>query len=77
MIFIKYININNYFIVFSEGDSEDSGLLRSEIITWYLEKIEDQIEDESELLEKKSFIEKILDRLIYNVSHLLNILLLS
>lgn len=77
MIFIKYINLNNYFIVFSEGDSEDSGLLRSEIITWYLEKIEDQIEDESELLEKKSFIEKILDRLIYNVSHLLNILLLS
>lgn len=50
------------------GDSDDGGLLRSEIINWYLEKIEDQINDESELLEKKSFIEKILDRLIYSVS---------
>lgn len=42
--------------------------MRSDIINWYLEKIEDQINNESELLEKKSFIEKILDRLIYNVS---------
>lgn len=44
--------------------------MRSEIINWYLEKIEDQINDESELLEKKSFIEKILDRLVYNVRHI-------
>lgn len=56
------------FNVLEQGESEDGGLLRSGIINWYLEQIEDQINDESELLEKKSFIEKILDRLIYNVS---------
>jgi len=54
--------------ILERGDTEDGGLFRSDIINWYLEKIEDQINDESELLEKKSFIEKILDRLIYNVS---------
>lgn len=48
-------------------DGDDGGILRSSLVNWYLEKIEDQINDESELLEKKSFIEKVLDRLIYNV----------
>jgi len=56
------------FCVIEKGESDDGGILRSGIINWYLEQIEDQINDETELLEKKSFIEKILDRLIYNVS---------
>lgn len=59
-----------FFCVLEKGESDDGGLLRSSIINWYLEQIEDQINDETELLEKKSFIEKILDRLIYNVSKL-------
>ncbi|XP_050539443.1 DNA replication licensing factor Mcm6 [Daktulosphaira vitifoliae] len=76
LAFEEYKRITNMLVVYmrseeekriaEKGESEDSGLLRSEIVSWYLEKIEDQINDESELVEKKSFIEKILDRLIYN-----------
>jgi len=74
--FDEYKRITNMLVVYlrneeekriaERGLGEDGGLLRSDIINWYLEKIEDQINDETELLEKKSFIEKILDRLIYN-----------
>lgn len=73
MIFFSMTEIYTFIIhcILENGESEDGGLLRSDIINWYLEKIEDQINDESELLEKKSFIEKVLDRLIHNVSSLL------
>lgn len=63
-----FCNYHLFCFISESGDSEAGGLLRSEIINWYLEKIEEQINNESELLEKKSFIEKVLDRLIYNVS---------
>lgn len=62
MKIIKFLCVEN-----EQGD-DNGGLLRSSLINWYLEKIEDQINNESELLEKKSFIEKVLDRLIYSVS---------
>ncbi|XP_050431901.1 DNA replication licensing factor Mcm6 [Adelges cooleyi] len=76
LAFEEYNRITNMLVAYmrneeekriaEKGENEDGGLLRSEIVSWYLEKIEDQINDESELVEKKSFIEKILDRLIYN-----------
>ncbi|XP_029342718.1 DNA replication licensing factor Mcm6 [Acyrthosiphon pisum] len=76
LAFDEYKRITNMLVVYmrseeekriaEKGESDDGGLLRSSIINWYLEQIEDQINDETELLEKKSFIEKILDRLIYN-----------
>lgn len=50
----------------STADSE--GVKRSEVVGWYLEKIGDQIESEEELIEKKTLIEKVLDRLIFHVS---------
>ncbi|XP_060851443.1 DNA replication licensing factor Mcm6 [Rhopalosiphum padi] len=76
LAFDEYKRITNMLVVYmrseeekriaEKGESEDGGLSRSGIVNWYLEQIEDQINDESELLEKKSFIEKVLDRLIYN-----------
>lgn len=52
-------------------DSESEGIRRSDIISWYLETVvADQIETEDELIERKTLIEKIVDRLIYHVSFL-------
>jgi DNA replication licensing factor MCM6 len=62
------LKIITFLCLENEGGDDNVGLLRSSLINWYLEKIEDQINNESELIEKKSFIEKVLDRLIYNVS---------
>lgn len=36
-------------------------------MAWYLDQIQDQIDSEEELLERKNFIEKIVDRLTYHV----------
>lgn len=50
-------------------ESESEGIRRSDIINWYLETVvADQIETEEELIERKTLIEKIVDRLIYHVS---------
>jgi DNA replication licensing factor MCM6 len=50
-----------------EGSSE--GLKRSDVVAWYLEQVQDQIESEEELLERKALVEKVIDRLIYHVSY--------
>lgn len=47
------------------GDSEE-GLRKSELIAWYLDEIQDEIDCEEDLLERKSMIEKIIDRLVYH-----------
>jgi DNA replication licensing factor MCM6 len=50
-----------------QGSSE--GLKRSDVVAWYLEQVQDQIETEEELLERKTLVEKVIDRLIYHVSY--------
>jgi DNA replication licensing factor MCM6 len=50
-----------------QGSSE--GLKRSDVVAWYLEQVQDQIETEEELLERKALVEKVIDRLIYHVSY--------
>lgn len=50
-------------------DSESEGIRRSDIISWYLETVvADEIETEEELIERRTLIEKIVDRLMYHVS---------
>lgn len=41
---------------------------KSELVAWYLDQVQDQIDSEEELLERKNFIEKIIDRLTYHVN---------
>lgn len=41
---------------------------RSELVGWYLEQVSDQIETEDELIERKTLVEKVIDRLIFYVS---------
>lgn len=66
-----YKNISNMLIVYMRSEEEksddDSGetLRRSNIVNWYLEQIQDQIDSEDELLEKKALVEKVIDRLAY------------
>lgn len=53
--------------MFSCTEDTKGGLRKSELVAWYLDQIQDQIDSEEELLERKSFIEKIIDRLTYHV----------
>lgn len=62
------------FLFAEEGSS--GGLKRSDVVAWYLEQVQDVIESEEELLEKKALVEKVIDRLIYHVSYW-NFLLLA
>jgi len=49
-----------------EGAGEkDSAPTRSMVIEWYLEEISSEIETEEELVEHKTLVEKVVDRLIY------------
>lgn len=43
---------------------------KSAVVSWYLEQLvgQGQIEDEDELLERKTLVEKVIDRLMYHVS---------
>lgn len=41
---------------------------KSELIAWYLREIENEVESEQELLEKKTLVEKVIDRLVHVVS---------
>uniref|UniRef100_A0A6A7FS26 DNA helicase n=2 Tax=Hirondellea gigas TaxID=1518452 RepID=A0A6A7FS26_9CRUS len=72
-----YRNLSNLLIIhmrqeeakLEESDDSpesSSGLLRSDVVNWYLEEVAADIETESELLEKKMMIEKVLDRLTYH-----------
>ncbi|XP_064611933.1 zygotic DNA replication licensing factor mcm6-like [Liolophura sinensis] len=49
-----------------EGSEESSGLRRSEVISWYLNELEGDIETEAELMERKTVIEKVIDRLVHH-----------
>ncbi|XP_012251592.2 DNA replication licensing factor Mcm6 [Athalia rosae] len=74
MSFADYKNLSNMLVVHMRAEearieSEDGnkeGIRKSELVAWYLDKIQEQIESEEELLERKGLIEKIIDRLIYH-----------
>ena len=39
---------------------------KSEVVDWYLEEISAEIDSQEELLEKKTIVEKVLDKLIFS-----------
>lgn len=47
---------------------ESQRLKKSQVVDWYLEKIQDTIDSEEELIERKMIIDKVIERLIYKVS---------
>ncbi|XP_011167752.1 DNA replication licensing factor Mcm6 [Solenopsis invicta] len=74
MSFEEYKNLSNMLVLYMRGEesrteSEDDakgGIRKSELIAWYLDQIQDQLDSEEELLDRKNFIEKIIDRLTYH-----------
>ncbi|GLH03182.1 DNA replication licensing factor Mcm6 [Gryllus bimaculatus] len=59
-------HIRNKEIEAESTRSGVEGMRRSEVIHWYLEKIQEVLESEEELLERKGLVEKVIDRLIYH-----------
>lgn len=49
---------------------EEGGVRRMDLINWYLKEIESEIETEEELIQRKTIVEKVIDRLV-NRDHIL------
>lgn len=69
--FEDYKNISNMLVLHMRNEEakcedadSDAGMKKIEIINWYLEQVQDQIETEEELIARKTLIEKVIDRLI-------------
>ncbi|XP_046331406.2 zygotic DNA replication licensing factor mcm6-like [Haliotis rufescens] len=45
---------------------ESVGLRKSELISWYLAEMEEEIDSEAELMEKKTIAEKVVERLVHH-----------
>ena len=75
MSFEEYKNLANMFLVHIKNeedrlateDATKGGIKKSELVAWYLDQIQDQIDSEEELLERKALAEKVIDRLLYTV----------
>lgn len=72
--FEDYKNLSNMLVMHMRNeetkmDTEEcnsEGIRREDLVNWYLEQVGDQIENEDELIERKTLIEKVIDRLIYH-----------
>lgn len=72
--FDDYKNLSNMLIVHMRTEetrmdveeSDAEGIRRADLVTWYLEQIGDQLETEDDLIERKTLIEKVIERLIYH-----------
>merc|ERR1719494_449823 len=67
----EYRRLANLIVLFLRGEegkqSEDEVSLRkSDVVNWYLKEIEEDIETEQQLEEKKFLIDKVLGRLIHH-----------
>lgn len=60
---MEIYSVSNFIFI-----SDDSGVRKRDLIAWYLDSIQEQIDSEEELLERNGLIEKIIDRLAYHVS---------
>lgn len=69
--FEDYKNLSNMLVLhmrseessFENETMERDGIRKSDLISWYLEQVGDQINSEEELIERKTLIEKVIDRL--------------
>jgi len=77
----KYLNYEEYkkisFMLISHihqkeemseagADSKDYAPTKSDVVDWYLNEISGEIDSQEELLEKKTIVEKVLDKLIFS-----------
>lgn len=74
LTFEEYKNISNMLITYLRDEelkcmvagTDTEGIRRSELVQWYLEQIQDILESEDELIERKMIVERIIDRLLNN-----------
>lgn len=74
MSFEEYKKLSNLLVMHMRSEetrmdteeSDSEGIRREDLISWYLESIEEQLENEDELIERKTLIEKVIDRLIHH-----------
>ncbi|KAI5645684.1 MCM2/3/5 family domain-containing protein [Phthorimaea operculella] len=74
--FEEYRALSDMLVVFmrkaeaeaESAGSEASGMRKSAVVSWYLEQLvaDGRIENEDELLERKTLVEKVIDRLMYH-----------
>jgi hypothetical protein len=70
--FISYVLLLDYITVLVNVrfvGEESSGMRKSAVVSWYLEQLVAQghIDSEDELLQRKTLVEKVIDRLMYHV----------
>ena len=53
--------------------SEEGGVRQGDLVNWYLKEIEGEIETVQELTDKKLLVEKVIDRLVHHVSHMISV----
>ena len=72
LAFEDYRNISNMLVLhmraeeskMDSGESDSEGVRREDLINWYLEQVGDDIESEDDLIERKTLVEKVIDRLM-------------
>lgn len=86
MTFEEYKRISNMLVLHlrrneelaAEMDGDDDGttagsIKKSELVSWYLEQIVEDLESEEDLLDKKLMVEKVIDRLVVKDNILIEI----
>ncbi|XP_071942360.1 zygotic DNA replication licensing factor mcm6-B-like [Antedon mediterranea] len=71
MSYEEYKTTSNLLILYmrqqeDKEDDEFEGVRKSALVDWYLRELEDEIESEAELIERKTKVEKIVDRLVHH-----------
>lgn len=72
LTFEDYRNISNMLVMhmraeeakMDSGESDLDGVRRIDLVNWYLEQVDDEMDNEDDIIERKTLIEKVIDRLI-------------
>ena len=72
LTFDEYKNLSNMLILHLRDEeakcigqgNDTEGIKKSELVQWYLEQIQDMLESEDDLIERKVLVEKLIERLI-------------
>lgn len=70
MSFEEYKMTSNLLVIYMRQQEEKEeegfeGVRKSDVVNWYLKEMEEEIETEEELIEKKTKVEKVIDRLVH------------
>ncbi|XP_043482778.1 DNA replication licensing factor Mcm6 [Leptopilina heterotoma] len=62
----EYKRISNLLILhMKRGEEEGHGIKKSDLVLWYIDQVQEELETEEDILSRKALAEKIIDRLTY------------